>query len=160
MSIFIAGYRDGAKACNPDIDVLIGFSQDFVDQAKCKEIALSQIAKGSQVVFQVAGGCGLGALDAAKEKGKWGVGVDRDQSDLGAHILTSAVKRVDTSVFETVKAAQEGTLKPGTDALFNLENDGVAVGTTSDKVTQDILDKVEELKQQIIDGEIKPASTL
>ena len=59
-----------------------------------------------------------------------------------------------------MKAAQEGTLEPGTDALFNLENDGVAVGTTSDKVTQDILDKVEELKQQIIDGEIKPASTL
>jgi basic membrane protein A len=121
VSIFIAGYQDGAKACNPDIDVLVGFSQDFIDQAKCKEI---------------------------------------DQSDLGAHILTSAVKRVDTSVFETVKAAQEGTLKPGTDALFNLENDGVAVGTTSDKVTQDILDKVEELKQQIIDGEIKPAATL
>ena len=160
VSIFIAGYQDGARACVPDTEVLVGFSQDFVDQAKCKEIALSQIAKGSQVVFQVAGGCGLGALDAAKEKGKWGVGVDRDQSDLGAHILTSAVKRVDTSVFETVKAAQEGTLEPGTDALFNLENDGVAVGTTSDKVTQDILDKVEELKQQIIDGEIKPASTL
>jgi basic membrane protein A and related proteins len=160
VSIFIAGYRDGARACNPEIEVLIGFSQDFVDQAKCKEIALGQLAKGSQVVFQVAGGCGLGALDAAKERGKWGVGVDRDQSDLGAHILTSAVKRVDTSVFETVKAAQEGTLKPGTDALFNLENEGVAVGTTSDKVTQDILDKVEELKQQIIDGEIKPASTL
>ena len=160
VSIFIAGYQDGAKACNPGIKVLVGFSQDFVAQDKCKELGLNQISEGSQVVFAVAGGCGLGALDAAKEKGKWGIGVDKDQSDLGPHILTSAVKRVDTSVFDTVKAAQEGTFKGGTDAVFNLENDGVAIGKTSDKVTQDILDKVDELKQQIIDGQIKPKSTL
>ena len=111
VSIFIAGYQDGAKACVPATKVLVGFSQDFVDQAKCKEIALNQIAQGSQVVFQVAGGCGLGALDAAKEKGKWGIGVDRDQADLGPHILTSAVKRVDTSVFDTVKAIQDGDVQ-------------------------------------------------
>jgi basic membrane protein A and related proteins len=160
VDIFIAGYEDGAKACNPGIQVLVGYSQDFVAQDKCKEIALNQISQGSQVVFQVAGGCGLGALDAAKEKGKWGVGVDRDQSDLGPHILTSAVKRVDTSVFDTVKSVQEGSFKGGTDAVFNLENDGVALGKTSDKVTQDILDKVDELKQQIIDGQITPKSTL
>jgi basic membrane protein A and related proteins len=160
VSIFIAGYQDGAKACNPDVNVLVGFSQDFVDQAKCKEIALNQIAQGSQVVFQVAGGCGLGALDAAKEQGKWGIGVDRDQADLGDHILTSAVKRVDVAVFETVKAVQEGTFEGGTDALFNLENEGVAIGTTSDQVTQDILDRVEELQQQIIDGEITPKTSL
>jgi|SoiMetStandDraft_5_1073268.scaffolds.fasta_scaffold44983_2 basic membrane protein A and related proteins len=160
VDIFIAGYQDGAKACNPGIQVLNGYSQDFVAQDKCKEIALNQIAQGSQVVFAVAGGCGLGALDAAKEKGKWGVGVDKDQSDLGPHILTSAVKRVDTSVFDTVKAVQEGSFKGGTDATFDLENDGVAIGKTSDKVTQDILDKVDELKQQIIDGQLKPKSTL
>jgi basic membrane protein A and related proteins len=160
VSIFIAGYQDGAKACNPGIKVLIGFSQDFGAQDKCKELALNQIAQGSQAVFQVAGGCGLGALDAAKEKGKWGIGVDKDQSDLGPHILTSAVKRVDVAVFETVKAIQEGNYEGGADALFNLENEGVAIGTTSDKVTQDILDKVDELKQQIIDGTIKPKSSL
>jgi basic membrane protein A and related proteins len=160
VSIFIAGYQDGAKACNPDIKVLIAFSQDFGAQDKCKELALNQIAQGSQAIFQVAGGCGLGALDAAKEKGKWGIGVDKDQSDLGPHILTSAVKRVDVSVFDTIKAIQEGTFEGGTDALFNLENEGVALGTTSDKVTQDILDKVDELKQQIIDGTIKPKSSL
>jgi basic membrane protein A len=160
VDIFIAGYEDGAKACNPGIQVLNAYSQDFVAQDKCKEIALNQISQGSQVVFAVAGGCGLGALDAAKEKGKWGVGVDKDQSDLGPHILTSAVKRVDTSVFDTVKAVQEGNFQGGTDAVFNLKNDGVAVGKTSDKVSQDILDKVDELKQQIIDGQLKPKSTL
>jgi basic membrane protein A len=156
VDIFIAGYKAGAEECVPGTKVLVGYSQDFVAQDKCKEVALNQLAQGSQVVFHVAGGCGLGALDAAKEKGKWGIGVDKDQSDLGPHILTSAVKRVDTAVFETVKAVREGTWKGGTDAVFNLKNDGVAVGTTSDKVSQEILDKIEELKQQIIDGEIKP----
>jgi basic membrane protein A and related proteins len=160
VDIFIAGYQAGAKKCNPKVNVLIGYSQDFVAQDKCKEVALNQIARGSQVVFQVAGGCGLGALDAAKERGKWGVGVDRDQSDLGAHILTSAVKRVDTSVFETVKAAQEGTFTGGEDALFNLENEGVAVGKISSKVPQELIDRMNEIGEQLRSGELEAPSTL
>jgi basic membrane protein A and related proteins len=160
VDIFIAGYRAGAKECNPQVQVLIGYSQDFVAQDKCKEVALNQIARGSQVVFQVAGGCGLGALDAAKERGKWGVGVDRDQSDLGAHILTSAVKRVDTSVFETVEAAQDGTFAGGEDAVFNLENEGVAVGKISSKVPQELIDRMNEIGEQLKAGELKAPSTL
>ena len=87
---YIAGYQAGAKKADPGIKTLNGYSQDFVDQAKCKEIALNQIAKGSKVVFQVAGQCGLGALDAAKEKSVQGIGVDADQAYLGPHVLTSA----------------------------------------------------------------------
>ena len=154
VTIFIAGYRAGALAANPDTEVLIDYSQDFVAQAKCKELALDQIARGSQVVFQVAGGCGLGALSAASDEGVWGVGVDRDQSDLGPHILTSAVKRVDTSVFDTIQAVEDGSFTGGEDATFNLANDGVALGTTSDEVPQEVLDEIETLKQQIIDGEV------
>jgi len=154
VTIFIAGYKAGALAANPQAKVLIDYSQDFVAQAKCKEKALDQISKGSQVVFQVAGGCGLGALSAAEDEGVWGVGVDRDQSDLGPHILTSAVKRVDTSVFDTIQAVQDGTFTGGEDATFNLANDGVALGTTSDEVPQELLDEIETLKQQIIDGEV------
>ena len=160
VDIFLAGYKAGAKAANAQTKVLIDYSQDFVAQAKCKEKALDQIAKGSRVVFQVAGGCGLGALSAAADKGVWGVGVDRDQSDLGAHILTSAVKRVDTSVFDTIKSAMDGTFKGGEDATFNLANDGVALGTVSDQVPQELVDEVDGLKQQIIDGEIKVPDAL
>ena len=112
---YIAGFQAGAKKAFPGIETLNGYSQDFVDQAKCKEIALDQIAKGSKVVFQVAGGCGLGALDAAKEKGVQGIGVDADQAYLGDHILTSALKKVDVAVFEAIKRAQDGTFKGGTD---------------------------------------------
>lgn len=154
VEIFIAGYKAGAEAANPKTKVLIGYSQEFVAQDKCKELALNQIQQGSQVVFQVAGGCGLGALSAAKEKGVWGVGVDRDQSDLGDHILTSAVKRVDVSVFDTAKDAADGTFTGG-DKTYDLKNGGVALGKISDKVPAELVTEVEGLQKKIVDGEIK-----
>ena len=128
---YIAGFQAGAKKAFPGVETLNGYSQDFVDQAKCKEIALDQIAKGSKVVFQVAGQCGLGALDAAKEKGVQGIGVDDDQAYLGAHILTSALKKVDVAVFNAIKRAQDGTFKGGTDVIATVENGGV--GTRPDR---------------------------
>jgi basic membrane protein A len=154
VTIFIAGYEAGAKAANPDITVLKDYSQEFVQQAKCKELALDQIAKGSQVVFQVAGQCGLGALSAAAEKDVWGIGVDRDQSDLGPHILTSAVKRVDTSVFDSIQSVVDDSFAGGEDQTFDLANDGVALGKMSPEVPQELIDELDGLKQQIIDGEI------
>jgi basic membrane protein A len=159
VTIFIAGYEAGAKAANPNVQVLVDYSQEFVAQAPCKELALNQIAKGSQVVFQVAGGCGLGALSAAKEKGVWGIGVDRDQSSLGPFIMTSAVKRVDVSVYDTIKSVQDGTFKGGEDGVFDLKNDGVALGKISPKVPKSIRDEVDKLKQQIIEGKITPPTT-
>jgi basic membrane protein A and related proteins len=150
---YIAGYQAGAKEVMPKIKTLNGYSQDFVDQAKCKEIALNQIAEGSQVVFQVAGQCGLGALDAAKEKGVLGIGVDADQGYLGDHILTSAQKKVDVSVFDTAKSAQDGTFKGGEDQIFDLKSDGVGLGKLNAD-GQKYADKIEEIKQKIISGEI------
>ena len=97
---YIAGYQAGVKAANPDAEVANGYSQKFDDPAPCKELALNQIAEGAKVVFQVAGGCGLGALDAAKEKGVQGIGVDADQAYLGDQIMTSALKKVDVAVFD------------------------------------------------------------
>jgi basic membrane protein A and related proteins len=157
---FIAGYQFCAKKVNPDIKVSGSYSQDFVDQAKCKEIALDQISKGSDVVFQVAGGCGLGALDAAKEKSVWGIGVDADQSFLGDHILTSAVKRVDVAVFKTIEAVQNGEAIGGGITTFGLKEDGVGLGTVSPEVPQDVLDKVDEIKQHILDGTLEIPDTL
>jgi basic membrane protein A len=155
---YIAGYQAAAEKANPKIKTLNGYSQDFVDQAKCKEIALNQIAEGSQVVFQVAGQCGLGALDAAKEKGVLGIGVDADQGYLGDHILTSAQKKVDVAVFETAKAAQDGTFKGGEDQIFDLKSDGVGLGKLNAE-GQKYADKVDEIKQQIISGEISDIPT-
>jgi basic membrane protein A and related proteins len=156
VDIFIAAYRAGAAKCVRGTRTLIDYSQDFVDQAKCKELALNQIERGSKVVFQVAGGCGLGALDAAKEQSVWGVGVDTDQSFLGAHILTSAVKRVDVSVETVVLAAKNGTYKGGRDLTFNLKNKGVAVGKINRRVPKAFITQMNRIGAQILAGKIKP----
>jgi basic membrane protein A len=155
---YIAGYQAGAKKANPDIKTLNGYSEDFVKQDLCKELALNQIAEGSQVVFQVAGQCGLGALDAAKEKGVLGIGVDADQGYLGDHILTSAQKKVDVAVFETAKAAQDGSFKGGEDQIFDLKSDGVGLGKINAD-GQKYADQIDEIKQQIISGEIADIPT-
>ena len=157
---YIAGFQYGAKKADPGIKTLNGYSNDFVKQAKCKETALNQIAQGSVVVFQVAGGCGLGALDAAKEKGVWGVGVDADQGYLGNYVLTSALKRVDTSVFDSIKSAKAGKFKGGTDAVYGLDVDGVGIGKFSPKAPAGIAAKVAAVKQQIAAGKIKNIPTI
>jgi basic membrane protein A len=150
---YIAGFQAGAKAANPKIKTLNGYSQDFVDQAKCKEIALDQISQGSKVVFQVAGQCGLGALDAAKEKGVQGIGVDADQAYLGAHILTSALKKVDVAVFDAIKRAQAGNFKGGTDVIATVENGGVGLGQIGPEGTK-YEKQINDLTDQIAAGEI------
>ena len=151
---YIAGYEAGAKAAFPGVKTVNGYSQDFSVESKCKELALNQIAAGSDVVFQVAGGCGLGALDAAKTKSVWGIGVDADQGFLGPHILTSALKGVDEAVFLSIKDAKEGHFKGGQDAVYGLEQKGVGLGKFSPKAPKGIETKVNQIEQQIIDGKI------
>jgi basic membrane protein A and related proteins len=155
---FIAGYQAGAKAADPGITLLNGYSEDFSDQAKCKQVALNQIEQGAGVIFQVAGGCGLGALDAAKEKGVWGIGVDADQSFLGSHILTSAIKRVDTAVFLAIKSVVDGNFKGG-NMIFGLKQNGVGIGKISPKVPQSEVAKINQVRADIISGKIKNIPT-
>jgi basic membrane protein A len=153
---FLAGYQAGAKKCNSQIKVLKGYSQDFIDPAKCKTVAQNQIDQGSQIEFNVAGPCGLGTLDAAKEAGVWGIGVDVDQSNLGPHILTSAVKKVDRGVYLAIKGAENGQFKGGSNLSFNLKNNGVGLGKISNKVPNAFIKQVNVLRAQIIAGKIKP----
>jgi len=151
---YIAGYRAGAQAADPGIKLLNAYSQDWVDQAKCKQAALDQIAAGASIVFQVAGGCGLGALDAAKEKGVWGIGVDADQSYLGKEVLTSAMKRVDVSVYATIQQVVAGHFAGGTNAVFSLKNDGVGLGKISPKVPKSDVQKLQQIAKDVAAGKI------
>jgi basic membrane protein A and related proteins len=157
---YIAGFQAGAKAAFPGVQTLNDYSQDFEKLALCKNKALNQIAAGSVVVFQVAGGCGLGALDAAREKAVWGVGVDADQGYLGSYVLTSALKRVDTAVFDSIKDAKDGKFKGGQDAVYGLEVNGVGIGKFSAKAPAGIAAKVQQIKQQIAAGKIKNIPTI
>jgi basic membrane protein A len=156
---FIAGYQAGAKKADPKITVANAYSQDFTDQAKCKSIALNQISAGSLVVFAVAGACGLGALDAARERNVWGIGVDADQSFLGPQILTSATKKVDRAVFLAVQSAQKGSFRGG-NAVFGLREGGVGLGKINPKVPKPDIAALARIKAQIVSGKIVPPRVL
>jgi basic membrane protein A and related proteins len=156
---FIAGYQAGAKAANPKAKVLYGYSQSFTDQGKCKELALNQIAQGSQVEFAVAGSCGLGTLSAAKDKGLWGIGVDADQAYLGDFMLTSAVKRVDAGVLRTIKQAKDGTFKGYGNTIFSVRAGGVGLGKISPKVPKSIIAEAGVLQKKLATGKVKGIPT-
>ncbi len=160
---FIAGFEAGARKARPRIVTLhayAGRSFAELNRAKCRNLALDQIAKGSGVVFQVAGACGLGALEAAKEKGVFGIGVDADQSSLGPHVLTSVVKRVDVAVYETVRAATEGRFRGGRTVELGLREGAVGLGTISPRVPRSLVAQVERIRRQIVSGTIAGIPTV
>ena len=101
-------------------------------------------------MFQVAGGCGLGALQAAKEQGKWGIGVDNDQGFLGTHVLTSATKKVDSGVFQTIQLGRSKAWKAGVDGVFNVKNGGVGYGKVSTKAPNRVA--LVESPRQVVEG--------
>ena len=156
---YIAGYQAGAKAANPGITTLNAYSQDFVDQAKCKELALDQISRGAHVIFQVAGQCGLGALSAAKEKNVRGIGVDADQAFLGEHVATSALKKVDEAVFQTVQEVVDGGFNGGEDTIFDVASGAVGIGVISPTVPRTAVAEVKRIQEEIASGKITSIPT-
>ena len=152
-----AGYTFCAKRAVPAIRVLKDFSQDFVAQDKCKELALKHFDAGSAVEFQVAGGCGLGVLDAAKEQGKWGIGVDVDQkSTAPKNVLTSAQKKVDVGVYDTILDLTQAKFKGGRDHVFALKDGGVGLVSISNKVSASIKAANAKTAAAILSGKLKP----
>jgi basic membrane protein A len=160
VDIWIAGYRYCAKLFNPNIKVLVSYSQEFVASDKCKTVAENLISQGAQVLFQVAGGCGLGTLKAADEHNIWGIGVDKDQYNDAKRVLTSGVKRVDNGVFAAIKQVTEGKFRGGGNLNFDLKNGGMDVGKINPAVPKALIDKMNELKQKIISGQVTVPATL
>jgi basic membrane protein A and related proteins len=151
---FIAGYQAGARAADPGVKTLNGYSQDFVKQDLCKTIALNQIAEGAGVVFQVAGGCGLGVIGAAAEKGVWAIGVDADQAYIDPkHVLTSATKHVDVAVYKAIESVVRGKFKGG-NVVYGLKDNGVGLGKINPSVPQSEVQQVDKIRQQIVSGKI------
>jgi basic membrane protein A len=160
VDIWIAGYKFCAERAVPGTEVLIDYSQDFVAADKCKTVAENMIARDAKVLFQVAGGCGLGTLNAADEAGIWGIGVDKDQKDDAERVLTSGVKRVDNGVYDAIKQVVDGEFAGGTDLLFNLENEGMDVGEIDESVPEEDIDLMNEYKEQIIAGDLEVPTAL
>jgi basic membrane protein A len=154
VQAFIAGFQAGARRADPKMTLLNAYTNDFLNSTKCEHAALDQIAHGSQVVFDVAGACGLGALQAAKHKGVWGIGVDIDQSYLGPFILTSVVKNAGQAVYEFARRLVRGTLRMGGNLQFDVANHGVELGKLSPQVPASLRRALVRLEAQIARGEI------
>jgi basic membrane protein A len=160
VDIWIAGYKFCAKKVVPGIKVLVQYSQDFVATDKCKTVATNEISQGADVLFQVAGGCGLGTLKAADDAGKWGIGVDVDQYNDAKRVLTSGIKRVDVGVYDAIQQASAGQFKGGSDLVFNLKNNGMGVGRISPSVPKAWVTLMNGYKAKIIAGTLKVPSAL
>jgi basic membrane protein A and related proteins len=156
---FIVGYIQGAREVNPKVEVKVAYSNNFGDPAIGLQMAKAMYDSGANVVYQVAGGTGLGVIQAAKETGHFAIGVDTDQDGLApGAVLTSMIKRTDVAVETVVKDYAAGKFPGGKTVTLGLAQDGV--GLSPMKYTHDIvpaatLAKVEDLKKKILSGEIK-----
>jgi basic membrane protein A len=157
---YIAGYKYCAAKAVKGTKVKIQYSGDFEDESKCATIAQNEINQGAQVIFQVAGLCGDGALKEASKLHKWGIGVDADEYKVASRILTSALKKTDVGVYDTIQGAAKGKFKGGRDLLFNLKNNGVGVGKISPKVPKSWIKTMNSFKTKIIKGKLKPPAVL
>jgi len=163
---YLAGFKAGAKKADPAVKVLLNYANDptFNDQTKCKVTTQNQISRGSGIVFEAAGGCGLGGLNAAKQAGIWGIGVDADQGYLGPFMLTSALKRVDVAVFLSIKQYQANPsgITGNADSVFDAKNGGVGYAPLSKKVSASdrayVTAKTNAILKQIANGTIVPPS--
>jgi len=158
---FVVGFTAGVKAVDPDIKIIVSYVGSFSDSAKGYDHAKAIYDQGADVVFQIAGGSGVGVLQATKDANKYAIGVDSNQNAVQpGHILASMLKHVGPSLVLAVKAAQDGTLKYGEVTQYGLADDGLGLtfDDNSDLVPQSIIDRIEEYKQKVVSGDLKVPS--
>ena len=156
---YIAGYKWAATMEDPGITVLVGYSNDFTDPAKCKSIAQSQIGKKSEVLFQVAGGCGLGVLQAAGQAKVYSVGVDADQKDADTSVIASALKKVDQATYTAIKNVVDGKFQPGA-LTFSIANDGAGYSLDNISLPADIQAELDRVQAAIKSGQLTPPADI
>lgn len=157
INSFIFAYTNGAKSVDPEISVESKFLGSWDDTAKGKQAALQLYDQKADVVFQIAAAAGLGVLQAAKERNLYAIGVDTNQNDLEpGHVIASDLKDVGQAIIKVYKTMKDGTYKPGTLLEYGLASGGVDVTfeAQNQPLPQSIIDKVTEIRQQIIDGKL------
>jgi basic membrane protein A and related proteins len=159
ISAFVFAYENGVHSVDPDIKVLKkSLGGEWSDSAKGKQAALQLYDQGADVVFQAAGGAGLGVLQAARERGQYSIGVDTNQNDLEpGYVIASDIKNVNKGIEDEYAAIKDGTYKPGQVLQYGVKSGGVDLTFEAQKqpLPQSIIDKVNAVRQQIIDGTLK-----
>jgi basic membrane protein A len=160
---FVVGYKKGVATVDPSIEVKVSYVGNFTDSNKGYDQAKVMYDQGADVVFQVAGGAGIGVLKAAKDSKRYAIGVDSNQNALQpGYVLASMLKKIGDSLDTAVNASFAGTLAYGKTTSYGLANKGVALDydNNSGIVPQDILDKVDEYAQKVVSGEVTVPTTL
>ena len=154
MNSFGYGYCAGVIDANPYATILQYNANNFGDASGGKTAVNTMVTKGADVVFHAAGGTGIGVIDGCKENKIWAIGVDSDQSPLAPEtILTSALKRVDNACYDATKKTILGTLEGGVET-YDLAAGGVDIAPTTDNLSKDVLEKIEDAKKDIIAGDL------
>ena len=156
---YIAGYKWAAAMEDPGIKVLVGYSNDFTDPAKCKSVAQSQIGAHSEILFQVAGGCGLGVLQAAGQAKVYSVGVDADQGGADGSVIASALKKVDVATYTAIKNVVNNNFQSGA-LTFDIANGGAGYQVDNIQLPSDIQAELDRVQKAIHDGQLTPPDTI
>src|SRR5205814_466223 len=156
---YIAGYKWAAKMEDPSVNVLVGYSNNFTDPAKCKGQAQTQIGQGADVIFQVAGGCGLGALQAAGQSGIYSIGVDADQKDADASVIASALKKVDVATYTAIKNVVNNQFSAGA-LTFSIANDGAGYAPDNLTIPAELKAELDKVQKAIHDGTMTPPADI
>jgi basic membrane protein A and related proteins len=153
---YIAGYKYCAQKAVPGTQVLIQYSNSFTDESACAAVAQNEMGQNAQVIFQVAGSCGDGALKYASNHGGWGIGVDADESSVASRILTSALKKTDVGVETVILKAYNHKWNGAHNVSLTLTNNGVGVGKIDASVPKAWISLMNQYKNQMINGSLKP----
>src|SRR5438128_4983049 len=155
---YIAGFVAGARDADPNVIFKIAYS-DSQDTAFCKQLGITQISAGADILFEVTGRCASGYIDAAYDAAGYAIGSDNDEAYLSPAVITSALKRVDRAVAITVQRLSTGQFKSG-QQIFSLQEDATGFSTPSSVVPQDIINQVLDLKTKIRNGTITPPEAI
>jgi basic membrane protein A len=151
---YIAGFVTGARDADPSVIFKIAYS-DSQDTAFCKQLGITQISAGADLLFEVTGRCASGYIDAAYDASGYAIGSNNDQAFVSPAVITSALKRVDRAVALTIERLKNGQFKPGKQ-VFSLQDDATGFSTPSSVVPQDIINQVLDLRTKIRNGNITP----
>ncbi|MFN2340225.1 MAG: BMP family protein [Halanaerobium sp.] len=180
---FEGGFYQGAKYINPDVEIQRQYADDFGDPARGREIALGMIDDGADVIYHAAGGTGTGVFEAAEEEEIYAIGVDSNQNHVApGHVIASMLKKVDNAVFDTVESVVNDNFQGGENLYFTLTDGGIGLTDLTEitvaeeqayeegaiteeelntiremkqEVTAPHADRIAEIQQMIIDGEIE-----
>jgi basic membrane protein A and related proteins len=156
---YIAGYKWAAKMEDPSIQVKVGYSNNFNDPAKCKGVAKGQIDAGADVIFQVAGGCGLGALQQAGQSGVYSIGVDADQKDADPSVIASALKKVDVATYTAIQNVVQGNFQGGA-LTFEIKNGGAGYAIDNLDIPAELKTELDRVEAAIKSGQLTPPADI